>query len=151
MDLPAALSERLFLPREQGELLAAVVLGGLRFRVADELGDQNAAHFDAAIPELWAWQQTGGLAAEIDAQRLAWLTTGRESRDIALIAEVLCRLGVEPAAVDLVPDLVRAFLEQRLGAETVRRFAQVAPFLSGSEATPVPSGRAVGAAAGPPE
>jgi len=151
VDLPGALSSRLGLSPDQSEVLAAVVVGGLRFRVADELGEPIAGRLDAAIPELQRWQRAGGLAAEIDAQRLAWQQNSRQSRDIALIAEVLYGLGAEPAGADLVPDVVRAFLEDRLEPRTVKRLAQVAPFLTGSEATPVPTSRWRVASGGPPK
>ncbi len=146
MDLPDTLGQQLHLPPEASVQVAAVVVGGLRERVALELGSAAARRLDRALPELAIWRAQGGMTAQVDGRRLALAVGRAEARAIAVVAEVLYGLGAEPAAADLVPPIVRSWLLVRLGAEAVDALTRIVPFLVGPEATPVPSGRGFRAA-----
>lgn len=146
MDLIASLTEKLGIEGEQAEALAGAVLGGVKSQVAEKVGQGEADQLAAAIPELEGWGQKtqaltgGGGGGLFDAAAsalggggggLLGGLGGGGGADVAMVASVLAKLGLNESLATMVAPMALEFLKERLPDGLLQQVMGAVPMLTG--------------------
>ncbi len=157
MDLISTLAGTLGVNPEQAEAVAGSVLGGVSDAVKDRFDDDTASGLEAAVPELAGWKdkaaallgggdsepaESGGLLGGAAGMlggaggllgAAAGALGGDGLKDVAAVAGILDKLGIDGAKAALVAPVVLDFLKKRLDPGLLDKVLQVAPLLSGGD------------------
>ena len=151
MDFISKLSSTLGLDPEQTQAVAGTVLGAVQNQASPEDAEQLAA----AVPELSTWKQAAEATAEAPSSGLGGLlgsasgllggggaggllgavagaVGGQSAQDMAGVAAVLSRFGVDASQAQLVAPMVLDFLKDRLDPSLLSKILSAAPMLAGS-------------------
>ncbi|MGF1511685.1 MAG: DUF2780 domain-containing protein [Myxococcota bacterium] len=147
MEFIDELTQQLGIETPKAEALAGGMLGVVRNLVSEKLGQDQAARFESAVPELPAWQSQAEKAMGADAATgadsgLGGLLTsalsslggelGGAAGSAALLVPILGKLGIDESHIQMVIPVITRFLNQRLDSDLLGQLAQFLPFLTGA-------------------
>lgn len=160
MDLIATLAGQLGVNPDQAQALAGSVLGGVTTSVKDEFGDEAGGQLESAVPELGDWKaKAAGLLGGAEEQEgsagglggllgggaggllgggaggllgaAAGALGGEGLKDMAAVAGLLGKFGIDPAKATMIAPLLLDFLKKRVDEDLLAKVLKAAPLLSG--------------------
>jgi hypothetical protein len=160
MDLISTLAGQLGVNPDQAQALAGSVLGGVTNSVKDEFGDEAGGQMESAVPELGDWkakaasmlggdddkqESSGGLGGLLGGSAggllgggaggllgaAAGALGGDGMKDIAAVASLVSKLGIDPAKATMIAPVVLDFLKKRVDEDLLAKVLKAAPLLSG--------------------